>query len=268
MRSCIYCGRTLEKNEKCTCSQSVKSREAKNAAKNQTNNNANDNVYTTGYTKHEKKHFKMRFKRKKAHASRVSEGITSMLRQFFKNPVAYIANPSYLTPVQITLLIVMQSVIIAVSIILTMLQVVQKIFVTLAGGIAGLLLHEHNITDFIALTGIAAIINIVGIFMFIGTFYLINRFIIKRKTSFFDFAQRLVLSALMFTALSAFGIVVGVFSIYASCIFNILGAFSFLFLAYEALKNEWSFLDSSKILYLMLAGLFIIALILLNVFII
>lgn len=268
MRSCIYCGKTLEKNEKCTCPQSVKSREAKNTAKNKTKSNTTDNVYTTGYTKQEKKHFKMRFKRKKANTARVSDSIISLLRKFFRNPVAYIANPSYLTPLQVTLLIVMQSFIIAVSVILAMFQVIQKIFVSLTGGIAGLLLHEHNITDFIALTGIATIISIIGIFMFIGTFYLINRFIIKRKTSFFDFAQRLVLSALMFTVLSAFGIVVGIFSVYASCIFNILGAFSFLFLAYEALKNEWSFLDSSKILYLTLAGLFIIALILLNVFII
>ena len=65
MRSCIYCGRDLEKDEKCGCPGAVNARRAKENAENSAGNGENwqantnsgwqDNTYRTGYTTKKKK---------------------------------------------------------------------------------------------------------------------------------------------------------------------------------------------------------------------
>ena len=261
MRSCMYCGKTLEKNERCMCSRSVKAREAKNADKQEKTKNSSDNVYTTGYTKKEKKKFRWR-------KSKTSNNIISAVKNFFKEPVNSMSSLICLNPVQTIILILVESLIISLSFMITVFRAIQRVFDAFSGGFASFVIYEHNIADFLVLTGLGMIICVVGIFMFIAVFWGIDRLVIKRRTRFFDFAQRLIYPVLFFTAFAAIGIMVGIFTVYASMILNILGAVAWLILTYEALKREWNFIGASRALYMMLAGVFIILLVLLNVFVI
>lgn len=264
MRSCMYCGKTLEKNERCTCPQSVKAREAKNAKNQETKkSNSSDNVYTTGYTKKEKKKFRWHKK-----TSKTSNNMLFAVKSFLKDPVKGISSQIYLNPIQTVILILIESLIISLSCMIMAFRSIQKVFDAFSGGITGFVIREHNIADFLALTGLGMIIVIIGIFMFVAVFWGIDRLIIKRRTGFFDFAQKLVYPILFFNAFAIAGIIVGVFTVYASLIFNILGSVAWLLLTYEALKNEWNFIGASRVLYMMIAGVFIILLVLLNIFVI
>lgn len=262
MRSCMYCGKTLEKNEKCMCPQSVKARKTKKASKKEKNYSNSDNVYTTGYTKREKKKFKWQKNR------RNYNDMVSAVKSFIRDPVNDMVSPMRLSPVQSMLLILIESFVIAISFMLSTFRTIEKVFDAFSDGIAGFVISEHNIADFLVLTGLGTLIVIIGIFIFIGVFWLIDRLIIKRKTSFFDFAQRLIYAILFSAVFSVIGIVVGVFTVYASLIFNCLGTVAWLILTYKALSCEWNFLGASRVLYMMLAGAFILLLIMLNLFII
>lgn len=262
MRSCIYCGKSLEKNEKCNCPQSIRAREAKNKTQSQENTWQNDdNVYTTGYTQKDKKKTFERIKhmwneRKKT----TSRGIKSAITGFLKDPVNSISTPRYLTPLQIAFLLLVTGMITACAGFLmgNMLNIFNR-------GFMAPVTRSYDIWNFLFTIVFGGVAICLGFFAVFFVFWLIDRFILKQRKSFFDFSTRLLYALIPFGTFGILGIIVGFFSVYALLMLVILGALMWVILTYEALKQEWNFISHSKALYLTAVGMLFIMIIIFNI---
>ena len=115
MRSCIYCGRELNKGEVCNCPQAVARRNSKQGSDTNSQSTAynqnNQNTYHTGYTAKQsrakhlwEKHKAKSQARKKAYKAKkaaMPKGFWSNLWHFIVrfviSPVETIANPGYIS---------------------------------------------------------------------------------------------------------------------------------------------------------------------------
>lgn len=288
VRSCIYCGRELEKGEKCNC-PSATARRSANAtqeetqkSENKTNNStysysAKNNSYYTGYTKKEnpiKSAWNKYTQRKKAARpqngtarKRHRRNIFFDIFSFIKSPITTIYNPGEMSMAFVFAVV-------ALSGIATSLGA-YSLFARIVNGAASIKTGSVNISMMVSgingLSGvvmfaaISTIISIIAYFVYCGCMYIINKFVMHCNISFRDFVSRLVLCpvCIAFASIAAF-----VFGIFSTTIFALLilcGIASWIILTYEVLKTLWSSKTPNQVLYGMLAGLVLAGVVLSNV---
>ncbi len=274
MRSCIYCGKNLEKGEKCDCAQSVRMRDAKKAqdTKSTTENTydtTTENSYTTGYTtKERKKRFKWKKPKMPNFRQKVdARGLRGFVARFVNDPINTVSNPGYLNSWQIILLTVLQGIVLSACYffiagrLLNMFNTIRVADLFGFGGVRGLYSIQNLLLTI--LSGTLCITAVM--FLIFGVFWCINKFLLKQNVRFWDFSTRLAVAVLPMTLLGLVGIVIGFFSIYALIMLITVGFVISLILTYEALKSEMHFISSSKALYTMALGVFIILVIIFNI---
>lgn len=279
MRSCIYCGRELQKGEVCSCPQSVRARAAKEAKSGQEtekkssqetgeqrfNAGAYDQTtYRTGYTKTKKEpFFKKHKKKKKARKLHHDHGAKTFFAElkdymvgFIKDPVNSVVNGAYLGKLQIIVIMLLQSFIVAFTISFASVRMVGRYTrMMLSAGVNPIIGYNWGSLFLDALLGTIFICG--GLFLLIGIFYLIHRYLFKQKGGFWDFSIRLAASSIPLCLMGILGILAGLFSPYAMLILVIGGAAVWLVLIYESLCAEWSFMPKGRILYIMVIGILI-----------
>lgn len=272
MRSCIYCGKELEKGEVCDCPQSVAHRNAKNnasAAENgERENNSYDpnysqSTYQTGYTKKEGK-AKQAWNRHKMKRSvnrsgeNVSKNLFAVVKQFFKSPIETEINPPYISKLLIMVLTAVQGALIWISMYFILTNVRRGPFAMLASLISFNGTGYRNVLEFLLIALSGALSGVLMFFIYSGVFYGINRLIFRIDTRYWDFSQRFALTGIPLAIVGLIGAVCSVFSSTTLMILMLCGASMWAVLTYEGLKTEWVTKSSGKIVYAMILGLFII----------
>ncbi|MDD6482998.1 MAG: hypothetical protein PUF72_00260 [Clostridiales bacterium] len=276
MRSCIYCGKELEKDEKCSCPQAQAHRRAREAAQGQPNEsgkeqtgyqytNQQSNTYHTGYTKRENaiKHaWEKHRAKKRARAKNGNTGVWDDIWQSFVNtikaPVNAVTNPRYISRASIVLLAMIQGAVIWLCMYFLRTGIVRSPFglmmsiITINPGKASSLLWMLMTIVSGALGGVVFFV------IYSGVFYLINRYIFKRRSGFWNFSQRMILTSVPFTLICIIGCVFGLISSTTLAIMIVCGATAMIALTYEALRSEWISQSSTSVMYSMMVGFFII----------
>lgn len=285
MRSCIYCGKELEKGEVCDCPQSVAHRAAKeqrnntykSTSENEYRSNAdnssnsynktyNSTSYRTGYTKKESKakqawdrHKMKRFvHRSSKNTKGFFRNLIELIRKFILSPVESVINPQNISKITILTISAIQGAVIWLCIYFIMSNVRRGPFALLASllafnGTSGYI----NIVNMLMAILSGAVSGIILFFIYSGIFYAINRFIFRLNTRYWDFSQRLSLTCIPTTVLGIIGALCSVFSSTTLMIFMLCGAVSWVVLTYEALRTEWISKTPGKTMYAMMLGFFV-----------
>ena len=275
MRSCIYCGRELEKGEVCDCPQSVAHRvgkqqssaERKNETKtedkksdkkqektqsNYSNPYKTETSYKTGYAGTE--------------ATRTSNinpkgffgELGRYIVRFIKSPIDTISNPPHLGKVAIMTIAALQGVVLWLC-----------MFFILRGGGVGPLKILTSLMNFNGGAGYSLVLQIIlcmvsgaisGVilfFLYSGIFWLINRFVMRLKTAYWEFSIRLASTWIPFSVICAIGVILSMLSPVTLMILILCGAVSVAVLTYEALRTEWISKSPSQVLYAMMLGYFV-----------
>ena len=287
MRSCIYCGRELEKGEVCSCPQSVQRRNAKNAENKtetqHTDNNQSENAgassgtynpnynssstsYQTGYTKKESKVKKAweRYKMKHFvhHASADAKGffgnLFSLVKNFIKSPVETVINPQNIGKATMLFIAALQGAAVWLCLYFIMNNVKRGPFALLASLLAFNGARGYAVIFQMLMTILSGTVSgIILFFLYSGIFYAINKLIFKIDTRYWDFSQRLVLTGIPTTVIAVLGAVCSIFSSTTLMIFLLCGAVSWVVLTYEALRTEWVSKTPGKTMYAMMLGFFV-----------
>lgn len=282
MRSCIYCGRELEKGEKCTCARSTANRQGQREASDTGKNTQSDSTYNgeyryndpertqyrTGYTKKDNR-FKKAFE--KARVKRAARARSGMNRGFWKtqlqriaeslrDPVAAVQNPKDMSMGAMFGLWALLGAVMWLCIYFIVTNVPRGAFSMLANIMSFNGITGYKIIGYMLMTMLSGAAS--GIIMFLaytGVFYAINRFVFRdRQTSYRAMSQRLALTSVPFTAVAVVGALISAFSSTTLMILLLIGAVSFVVLTYEALKAQWIYAAQGKVVYGMMLGMFIL----------
>ncbi|MBQ7976316.1 MAG: hypothetical protein IJ300_11580 [Clostridia bacterium] len=254
MRSCIYCGRDLEKGEKCTCPGSVNARRAKENAQAEPNTDKaaggwQESTYRTGYTKKKRKFSFKKPNFRKPEFTKNAKEVTGFTKQFIHDPVNCVSNPGFLKPVQIILIIIATA-----------------LFVSLCGFFIGarFIPGIYNIGNLLQYTLSGVLTVTVLELMFILVLYLINRFMLRRNVRLMTFATRPAAALIPLMLFALLGAVLNFFSVYTSIMLLLTGFVINIILTYEAMRSEWSFMPASRTMYLLGAAYFIFFVVVFN----
>ena len=277
MRSCIYCGKELEKGEVCSCPQSEARRRAQNDSNHQSTENSygtnyntydtqtSQTSYRTGYTKKESKikrmweRFKMKRSIKRANRqSRVCIGLLDTVKRFIKSPVETIMNPPYIGMGAMVAIAAIQGAATWLCVYCIMYNINRGIVKTLASLMSLYSMQGYaNVMNVSLALFSGALTGILLFFVYTGIFYFINRVIFRLNTDYSSFSQRLVLAGIPMTVVGIIGTLLSFISSTTLVILLICGAISWVILTYEALRAEWSGKSYGKIMYASLAGFFV-----------
>lgn len=257
MRSCIYCGRDLEKGEKCGCPGAVNARRAKegasyNAGSKQSNPEGGwqDSTYRTGYTTKKKK---FNFKKpnfKKPEFKKNAKEVTGFTKRFIHDPINCISNPGFLKPVQIILIIIATA-----------------LFVSLCGFfiLARFMPFIYNIRNLLKYTLWGTLGGVILEFLFILVLYLVNRFMLKRRLSFMTFATRPAAALIPLMLFALLGALLSFFAGPSAIMLLLTGFVLNIVLTYEGMRSEWSFMPASRTMYTLGLSYFIFFVIVFNI---
>lgn len=288
MRSCIYCGKELEKDEVCTCPQNTARIKAKEEQKKQQNTKQDnyqnpyktETSYKTGYAGKESRfeRAKSKWEAKKAakktsarnvNAKGFFTGLWRYVMDFARSPVEKISNPGYLGKGGILTLAAIQGALLWLC-----------MFFVIRGGAVGpfkILASVMSLNGSVGYNLVAnilmalvsgAVSGVVLFFVYSGIFYLINRFIFRLKTAYWDFCVRLVGAWIPFTITCAFGAVISILSPLTLALLLLCGGVTVIVMTYEALKTEWVMYPPTKVMYAMILGYFVFFGILVNLILI
>ncbi len=283
MRSCIYCGKTLAKDEVCNCAQAVKHREEKEraqkandaSAKNTSYTDTSSTTYHTGYSDTgEKKHKKERVKKerpKKEHAQKAwrdtAGGFKSQvndmkrggfrelfadMRRFCVRPLDGVAYPENLSTLKYVIMSLINSLLLGLG--------VYFLRIGFAGGkrftglLSVFLSSDINLGSFFAGWVQYSVFVLILLYLLWFVFFLTDKILMKTRIKFADFLPRFVSATIPVTFVCLIGAVLSLFSIYASAMFTGVGVVMFIILTYEALKVQWSSRGSNAVLYTMSVG--------------
>lgn len=278
MRSCIYCGRELEKGEVCHCPQSTarrmkrESEKAADAGSGARTSAEERTSYKTGYTGHQSRFERAKERRRAKKADKKSKNADGFFKTlldfvmvFIKSPVDKIINPPSISKAVMLVIAAAEGAVAWLGMFFLCTGMNRSIF-----GILGQILGFNGLEGYSALARmllcalIGALSGIVLFFMYTGVFWLINRFIMKSKTEYWDFSTRLSLIGIPFTVFGAIGAAFSILSLRTLLILLVCGLISSLVLMYEALRTEWVNRSSSAVMYAMTGGLFILFSVILN----
>ena len=279
MRSCIYCGKELEKGELCNCSTAVNKRNAKaqDTASSDSNNNYNSynnsNSYHTGYTKREnpfKSAWNRYTDRKNAARSHFNSAKKTPRRNiffdtlsFFKSPINTVSNTSHLTISFVFVVSALAGALVGLCAYLILLSLIHLgVTITSTSAIA---LGIFSNTDVIAGIGasliIGAVVGCIVYLLYCTSFYLVNRLIFRDSAKFRELLTSLSLCPLPLVISGILGLIFGLFSLATLVIIIFVGAIFTTILTYEVLKLRWCYYAPNQVLYGTISGFFIFALI-------
>lgn len=288
MRSCMYCGRELEKGEMCTCSQSVahrkqkeqasantneknKEKHKKNEQKNEsyTNPYRTETSYKTGYVGKESRFERTRNRYKARKAARSSQkaytsgggGIKAFGRyvwEFIKSPVDKVTNPGYISKATVLTIAAVQGAVLWLCV----------FFILRGGGIGPLKLLASAMSLYggngyrVLLQVLLCIVSgaiggVVICFLYSGIFYAVSRLLMRSMTGYWDFCARLATTWIPFTVICTVGVLLSGLSPITLMIMITCGAVSVAVLTYEALRTEWLSKSPGKVMYAMMLGYFV-----------
>lgn len=271
MRSCIYCGRELEKGEVCSCPQSAAHRAQKQSAADgsqsgktkQSSTEGERTTYRTGYTGHQSRFDRARERRrvqrdsaKKRNAS--SGTVTDFIKGFIKSPVDRIINPPSVGRLAMLVIAAAEGAVAWLGMFFLYAGIRGGVFEILGKLLGFKGIEGYSVIAKMILCSLAgAVSGIILFFLYTGVFWMINRFIFRSKTAYWDFSTRLSLIGIPFTVFGIIGVVFSVFSLRTLMLFLVCGLISSIILMYEALRTEWINRSPSAVMYAMLAGLFV-----------
>ncbi len=271
MRSCIYCGKELEKGEKCTCPRSTANQKQDNKNESSTNNTENTKYnntertqYKTGYTR---KDSWFRRTAEKARARKAARGTRTYdkarlygIADALRDPVDAVRNPKDFPMALMLALWAVSGALIWLCIFSVITNVPRGPFAILANLMAINGIEGYKTLAYMGMALLSgAVSGLVMFFAYTATFFLINRFVFRDKgTPYRSICQRLALTLLPFTVISVIGTLLSLISPLTLFILLICGAVSFMVLTYEALKTQWVYVEQSKVLYAMILGMFVL----------
>jgi len=279
MRSCIYCGKELEKGELCNCSVAVSKRNSKaqNTASSDSKNTYNDynntNSYHTGYTKRENP-FKSAWNRytTRKNAARVHfstakkphrRNILFDTLSFFKSPINTVTTTSHISIGFVFVVSALAGALVGICSYLILLSLIHiGVTITNTSAIA---LGIFSNTDVLAGMGasliIGAIVGCIVYLLYCSSFYLVSRLIFRDSAKFRELLTSLSLCPLPLAISGILGLVFGLFSLTTLVIIIFVGAIFTVILTYEVLKLRWCYYAPNQILYGTILGFFVFALI-------
>ena len=263
MRTCMYCGRELEKGEACTCS-------ASRARRGETEDNSNpyrtETSYKTGYAgsdnRFERARDKYRAKREAKKNSPRKSGFFRDLWQFcvkaIKNPSDAVSNPAHIGMWAMVTISAVMGALLWLCIFFIMRGGAVGPFALIASALSFSGTEGYRLLASIGLCILSgAIGGVVMFFLYTGIFYFINRFIMRLKTKYSEFCIRLVTAWVPFSLFCLAGAVISILSPYTLIAILAAGAAISAALTYEALKTEWYSVPPSKVIWGMVLGYFV-----------
>ncbi len=282
MRSCIYCGKELQKDEQCTCPTSVAKRmynssNTNNGSEKNTYSYGTDNAYRTGYTKREnplKRAWHTYLQRKKAARSK-SSTVKKPLRRnlifdvisFIKSPVTTIYNPGEMSVFLVILISAISGIFTGLGLYTLLVKIINGAALIRTGSL-NINMVVSGISSIFGATIIVIFGAILGIVLFlisVASIYIISRGIFKCHMRFWELASRLVLCPLALSISSLFAIVFGMFSVSVFSIIILCGIITSFVLTYEALRSIWSTKTPNQVLYGMLLSMLIVGILISNI---
>ena len=270
MRECIYCGRTLEKNEKCTCAMSVARRMAKDSGEPERTKTKADIKAEKQAEKNRKREEKKNARAQKRAYRQYNFNTKGTMREmwrllvsFIKSPVETVMNPGDMSKGLIILFVAFEGVISGLC-----------AFSVATGAIRGPIGFLGNVMGFKGAAGYSvlgqwaasafsgAVSGIMIFFLYSGIFYVVNRWIFKQFTPYWEFVKRFAFAALPFTVIGTVGVILGIFSQLTFIVLLLCGIIGTLLITYEILRSVWYSKSADKIIYTMMLCIFVFLMIL------
>lgn len=236
MRSCAYCGKSLDKGESCDCLQSINARRARD-----NNWYSQENVYTTGYTNEESKKTKRKRVLKKPNFSKLKDKVLTCI----KDPLGMVFEINEMSIIRLCLLSLILSIVISVCLLLVT-------------DIAYLGINNFWITLLKFSLGMFFFIVLINCI-----FSLINKIVLRNNVNK-KLMTRLTSALIPFCVICVFSAILSFFPGFADLIIMLAGIILYILTIYEILKYEWRFLKTSRVMYLMASGIAILFVILSN----
>lgn len=263
MRECIYCGRSLEKDEKCTCAMSVAKRMEKEGDVHQKNDSTEKKK-----EKKKKEHIKRpKIKRERVKSEAKNEFIRAwqLLLSFVKSPADTVMNPGEMSWATIIILVLFQGIITGLC-----------AFSVITGAVRGPITFLGNAVGFKGLAGYevikgwvlsaisGGISGILVFYLYSGIFFAVNKWIIRQFTPYREFVKRFAFVALPLSLLGVISVIFGLFSQTTFILLIICGLTGSVIITYEILRSMWHNKTPGKIMYLMMACIFVFLLVSIN----
>lgn len=281
MRSCIYCGRELEKGEVCNCagaaarrtSTSDTSNNSQSNTTNQTNynnynttNNTTNNTYHTGYTEREnpvKRAWERRrtkaTARKNSRGNYSNRGVWELIKRVVFAPVDAVSNPGYISKATALVISMISGAIINLCLYFLRTGAIRSPFGIVLSLITINPLQSYSNLFYIITSIISgAIAGILMFFVFAGTFSLISKFVFKQRIQFWELAPRFSLTVIPLVLTSVIGILFGTLSSTSLAILIICGLVGMVILTYEALRTVLIAYPPNKVMYATILGFLIV----------
>ena len=258
MRECIYCGRTLEKDEKCSCAMSVSKRmekERESEEKKETKKEKRPKQ------KKERKKREYNFKarnNRSFNSSGVMRELWSHFVSFIKSPIETVMNPGSMSKTVILLFAAFEGIIGGLCVYSVLSGASRGAFRFLAylmglGGMKGF----ATLKGFLLSAFAGSVSGIVIFFIYSGIFYIVNRWLFKQFTPYWEFVKRFAFAALPVSIIGAAGVILGIFSQITFASLLLCGMVGSLIITYEILRSVWYSKSPTKIMYTMMASIFV-----------
>lgn len=272
MRECIYCGRSLEKGEKCDCAMSVarrmeKEKNSAEAPKGAKKEEREKKKREKAEQKREKKENDSRARaqakaRARERFTMSSEGVFRELWRHFisfvKSPIETVMNPGEMSQAVILLFAAFEGLIGGLCVYSVFFGAARGAFRYMAymmglGGMKGF----ATIRGFIlaAISGVFS--GGIIFFVYSGIFYLVNRWVFKQFTPYWEFAKRFAFVGLPISIIGAVGVVLGIFSQVTFTSLLICSIVGSLIITYEILRSVWYNKSTTTIMYTMMICIFV-----------
>lgn len=258
MRECIYCGKALNKDEKCNCAMSVAKRMEK------------ENIGEKETPKQEtpKKEPKIRKPKQKRNRPPVKNTFTELGRlfmSFIKSPIDTVMNPGEMSWTTIILLVALEGLIGGLCVFSVVTGAVRGPISLLSNAMGFKGAAGYEILKGWVLAGLSGIVaGIVIFYLYSGIFFVVNKFIVRQFSPYREFVKRFAFVVLPLSLLGILSVIFGLFSQTTFLILIICGLTGCVIITYEILRSMWYSKTPGKTMYLMMACIFIFLLVLIN----
>lgn len=258
MRECIYCGKSLEKGEQCTCAMSVAKRMQKDGEKEKEEK----------VKKPKRKKERVKRERPPRYRNTNTEAKNAFLRawqlfvSFIKSPVDTVMNPGEMNWATILILVAAEGIVAGLC-----------AFSVITGAVRGPISFLGNAMGFKGMAGYevikgwvlaafsGALSGTAVFFLYSGIFFAVNKWIIRQFSPYREFVKRFAFVAMPISILGVFSVVLGLFSQTTFILLLICGLIGSVVITYEILRSAWYMKTPNKIMYIMMICMFIFLLI-------
>lgn len=284
-RSCMYCGRELEKGERCNCPVSIRMRNEKQSNQNNQDNNSNQSQQSTqsysSYTPPRKEKTKREWRKENREKRRKERPVRNKtykksavgVREFFsyiagciQAPIFKASNPEYIGMGQSMLLVGLQGFVVSSALFLSTSAMKKGLFgiLSLALGFKGVAGWKNLLQLLIsAISGTA--LGFMQYFLMCAIFFLIGKFAVRSTSRYRDYVEKFVPCTVPLTVLGLLGVIFAVFSPSTLMIMLICGLVLEVILIYESLRSHWHTKPDFTV-YTIVGGLFIYSVLFYNLY--